>query len=614
MTVRLDPELPVPGLGGPLPRLPTPGGDALLAGRAAPCPFVVEGGASTLTGAERGGLDAVHLAGRLVARDLQADVGMAVNVLATPSSVQRERVGARGSVLETALVAPTLPLVAVQWRAPDGAPPLSGVSLSLVLFPGVRSVRYRIAPEGIRAVAHEDDEASVLDLRVVPAPAGWSAVEAEGGGVLVRAGVEEEGSVTLLLSGGEGDRADRALAAGRHLEAHARIAAEEASLESVTTLAATTGVADLDRGVLWATRRLQAAARRARAGPPAPETDGGALFWSGVAAAAIGDEGGGVPTALDAMGGDVDVGLGLPLPAEALGTLLAARTALTTGRARALLGRARSLDPAVLTSARREAGEAWAVWSLALRRAADALRHAAPPDLVRELRAEALEPPRGGSRTLPMAGRRQASAAADLLERLIFPSTRPDLPVGGASHTDALDPWVRFARGEPDLAYAAWRGTVAEGVSAEDGRPGRGMWDADPGSPGAAPRAGILLATLAHGLLGLDPDAPAGRIGIAPRLPTHLRAFGVKGIRMADVRLSLTYRREGGRHRLEVDLAEGREPPLAVLGPTFPCGALRRVLVDGEPADLEAEETPGGVVVRVQLPVTGRRVLEVQER
>ncbi len=615
VTVRIDPELPVPALGGPVPRLPTPGGDALLAGRAGACPYVVEGGASTLTGSERGGVEAIHVGGRLVARDLQADVGMAVNVLVTPASMQRERVGTRGSILETSMAAPTLPLVALQWRAPDGAPPLGGLDLSVVLLPGARNVRYRIAEEGVRAVAEEDDEAWVVDLRVWPAPSSWSAVETDGGGILVRAAVEDEGPVTLLLTGGLGDLAEQALSAGRHLGAHARLAAEEASFESVRTLASATGVADLDRGVLWATRRLQAATRRGRGKPPPPEVDAGALFWSGVGAAAIGDEAEDALAVLATLEGDTDAGLGALLPVEALTTLLAARATLTTGRARRLLDRVRSLDPEGLDSARRAGGDAWAAWRLALRRSADALRHTAPADLIRELRAEASRSPEGEHRRLPMVGQGSPSSATALLERLLFPSPRAARPPGPAPHADdTLDAWVRFVRGEPGHAYAAWRSGLAEGLDPSEETRGRGMWDADAhGPPRAAPRAGVLLATLAHGLLGLDPDAPSGRVGMAPRLPRQLRSFGVRGIRVGDVRLSLTYRRTGGRHRLELDLREGREPPLAVLGPMFPCGGLRRILVDGEPVDLETEETSDGVVVFVQLPVTGPRVLEVEE-
>ncbi|MEJ2204439.1 MAG: hypothetical protein P8170_10035 [Gemmatimonadota bacterium] len=82
---------------------------------------------------------------------------------------------------------------------------------------------------------------------------------------------------------------------------------------------------------------------------------------------------------------------------------------------------------------------------------------------------------------------------------------------------------------------------------------------------------------------------------------------------MGDARLSLTYHRTGARHRFVLDLTQGREPPMVAMCPTLPCNDLRAILVDGEQADLETEEAPEGRIVRVQLPVDGRRVLEVDE-
>ncbi|MEJ2204440.1 MAG: hypothetical protein P8170_10040 [Gemmatimonadota bacterium] len=475
----------------PLPTLPGPGGEALLGGRAAAAPFVLEGETATMTGWERRGVELIQLAGRSAARDLHADVGMAVNVLFTPWSMTRERVGERGSVLETCLVAPTLPLVAIQWRAPDGAPPLRGLALSVILMPDAGSVGYQACDTGIRAVDSDGDW--IVDLSVLPEkPSSWTAVEGDGGGIRVHVSVAAEGPVTLLLTAGPADRADRARTAGAHLLAHARMADHQADIGSMDTLAAVGGADEMDRGVLWATRRLQAAVSRACAGPPSRKTDAGALFWSGVGAAAVGD----AATAVDVLGlldtleGDADVGLGCPLPIEALTTVLAARTVLTAGKPGTLAARARSLDTELLDSARRTGGDRWSVWSLALRRSADALRYSAPPDFIEVLRAEAANPPGGGNRTLPMVGQGPPPSAGVLLEHLLFPTGPAGPAPADPTRLDALDPWIRFVRGEVRDAYGAWRSRLTQGLSPGDAR-SRGMWDSvlPPEPSRAAPAA-----------------------------------------------------------------------------------------------------------------------------
>ncbi|HSG48176.1 MAG TPA: hypothetical protein VLA43_10210, partial [Longimicrobiales bacterium] len=123
-----------------------------------------------------------------------------------------------------------------------------------------------------------------------------------------------------------------------------------------------------------------------------------------------------------------------------------------------------------------------------------------------------------------------------------------------------------------------------------------------------------VLGTLAFGLLGLEPDAPSGRVRIAPALPAHVKDFRVRGIRVGDARLELAYGREGRVHRFHLDALDGRVPPMVVLEPSLPLAALGAVRVDGAPAELTA--TPAGTRTRlqIQIPVDGPRLLEIEDQ
>jgi hypothetical protein len=111
-------------------------------------------------------------------------------------------------------------------------------------------------------------------------------------------------------------------------------------------------------------------------------------------------------------------------------------------------------------------------------------------------------------------------------------------------------------------------------------------------------------------MLGVAPDAPVGRIRIAPRFPGHLRSFTVAGIALGETRLRLAYERRGDRHRFTVAPEHAAVPPLLVLEPTVR-GRIRSIRIDGEPAELDAREIGLLSTVPVQLPVDGERTLDV---
>jgi len=119
-----------------------------------------------------------------------------------------------------------------------------------------------------------------------------------------------------------------------------------------------------------------------------------------------------------------------------------------------------------------------------------------------------------------------------------------------------------------------------------------------------------LLLALVHGLLGLEHDAPVGRLRIAPRLPSHLTSFAVRGIALGDSSLRLEYERDASTHHFELTPEFASVPPLIVFEPTV-AGTVREVRVDGALADLSLRIHGDFCVVPVQLPLDGARSLDI---
>ncbi|MHB1193522.1 MAG: hypothetical protein ACYC6F_10795 [Longimicrobiales bacterium] len=609
MTVRIDPSLgsvaqqAAPGaLGLTEPGLARPGAAGVA-------PFLLEGERLAVTGTERHGDHAFWLGGRLVAEGLATDAGAGVNLVAAPASLRRELLGPRGTLLELTLAVPTLPLAAVQWRAPENGRRPGVLGLRLALLPGCAEVRYHVQGEGVRCVGDEGRGELAVELRVHPEPAEWRVAEAADGGIEVRASVSADGPVTLVLAAGSRATAARAMAATPHLTAHELRAAADADAASRGTLTTSTGVPELDHGVSWAAARTRCGLLRGSS------VSAEGAFWAGLGAVAMGDASAG-EAAVDALrchgSESVPWRLGSPVPADALATLLAARLTLLSGDPARALEALRLLPPEEV-AARRAGGDppAWALWALALGSLADALRYAAAEAEIRALReAAALGRSQGPVVRLPMAGHPLTGEGAVALGRLL--SLSAPLPAPAEPDTP-LGTWALWTAPDPDAAWTAWRSLLGRGLAGGVG--GRGTWDAPTRPPGAAPEAGILLCGLAHGLLGLTPDAPSGRIRIAPSFPTHVSAFRASGIRVGEAALEFRYEREDRTHRLRLDPTRGRVPVTVVLEPSVPGAAHGaapvEARVDGVRAELDAAAVGTRTRFRVQLVLDAPRTVEL---
>jgi hypothetical protein len=621
--IRLDPDLGTPTARGAPAVIEDAGTAVAVAAPSGPGRFLVAGAHAAAGGTERDGVEAVRLGARLVAGAVRAHAGGGANVVTSPALVRRELVGRRGVTLETILAIPTLPAVAMQWTASPGAHAPAVQDLSIHLLPGAADVRYAVGEAGIRAVdgAHGNE---VVELCVHPTPRGWSAREGEGGGLCVTAAVESEGPVTLVLAAGPRSGVDTTLSTAWALGGHAARAVRDADPRQSRTLAVATGMPAVDQAWVWATSRVRTALGWAGPGPGVHPED---AFWSGIGALAIGDG----ATAVAALGlleecaaPETDPGLGAAVPTAALATVLAARVALTLGDVAPALRHARRLLAGGLDPTRGLAdAEGREMWAFALASLADALHGAADPETSRRLRSGLTTPPAthpagDGPARLPMlrAATAPPRAARHLRALLLGPGGSPHAPpaLGGPGIRPALAAWGALVSNRPDEGYAVWGGILGDGLRGGHvgGEGCRGVWD--PTSDllrAGAPEAGILLATLAHGVMGLAPDAPAGRLGLAPTLPTHSDSFQARNIPVGDVRATLEYRRSGPTHRFTLVPLEGRVPPMVVFEPAVAGGRVRAVRVDGRAAELDTLEARGRTRVRAQLPLDGVRILEI---
>lgn len=197
-------------------------------------------------------------------------------------------------------------------------------------------------------------------------------------------------------------------------------------------------------------------------------------------------------------------------------------------------------------------------------------------------------------------------AAGEVLGRLAagdFEAVRGFLRVAADHRTRCL---FRVLAGRS----LAWSGDRAPGLP--DGP--------DALDPGTAPR-GVLppvdpaaepVRRVVEGLLGVEPDAPRGRLVLRPRLPESWDHLEVRGLTIGAAAVDVAYRRNGSAHRLTLTQTRGSVPLQAVLAPELPGGRVRETRVDGEPAELDPVREDGRWRVPVQLVLDVPRTLEVE--
>ena len=594
---------PIPELGAAIPAL-------AVSGTASADRFLIEGEAASAQGVLNGGIDRIRIHDRVVVRDLKVEGSLGINFVEMPGALRRERSGPLGTIMEHLVVTPTLPLVAVQWSS---SPVGNDGALRLTITPGGPEVRYDVRDGVLRAIGRDPDRSVAIAL--YGGTGTWALADDGDGGVLASHEMGGDGPLTLLVTEGSEATLRSAFAAAAHLPAHERRAAS-AETDGMRVL---TGVPELDDSVAWASSRVRASLHRGsltspgrdalRSGREASPSSHDA-FWSGLGALAVGDTDS-ARRAVSLLEGLGEGDASQPAwPVEAMAALLAARLSLASGDASAARRQAQIIFEGNV-SARDLSPEEGDLWTLALELLADALRYAETDDRIEELRALAARlSPRGpGGRRLPMVSDQRRGPGGALLS--VLAGRWGHVPGTGIGRLDdALRTWSGFGE-DADAAWSRLRKTLSDGLAS--GPSGPASWDEseDVLAPGA-PITGALLAAFSHGVLGYMPDAPSGRLHLAPRLPSHVRSFTVEGLRLGPASITLRYERSGARHRFMLEPMSARVPPMLVLEPSIPGVHLAEAQIGGAPADLEAVVEGDRVRVRVQLPLDGPCTIDLR--
>lgn len=522
---------------------------------------------------------------------LAEGIGRAANLVLYPGVSRRDFAGPRGSVVESVVVARTLPLLA--WRLSGST--LGGTRVEVDLAPAAAEPVVERTEAGlvVRAGTHE------LRLGVWPAPA-EPQITSSGGAIRASIELSDEEATTITLACGTSAEAETAGRAVPHLHSHALGAARGAE----EVLRVESGIEAVDDGLSWAL---------ARAAGLATEGGGEALSL-GLASIALGY----APVAervIDRLRHSEPV----------VAALLAARLSSTLGRTHS----AAEIAADLLAPSGPQTGD---LLPLAADSLADALQFGATPEVLAALRRVAATPtaslgvapapttapdvasPAPRAVALPMA--RGGSTRAAWLRSVLRGD--PDSPplVADVPSSRARQAAAAF-RVDPDRAWADWRALLDEGLAG--GPTGPATWDdwarasvyadTDPGADRSSATAELILA-FAHGMLGLAPDAPVGRLRLAPRMPRHLTSFSTTGIPIGDGSIRMRYERDERELRFTLEPERIGVPPLLVFEPSV-AGEVEAVSLDGSRVELDLRPKGGRTVVPIQLPLEGRRALSI---
>lgn len=238
--------------------------------------------------------------------------------------------------------------------------------------------------------------------------------------------------------------------------------------------------------------------------------------------------------------------------------------------------------------------------------------------------------------------RRLRPRLARALEAALDAEGRPIPPPGAAFPTlprvlerlaDAVEPagdpaWTKDLRARASRLAAATTSRVLPVLGAAPVAPaGEGARDAvlppvqglaHPDDPGLLVRrtlhAARLVRTLVRGTLGIVPDAAYGRLRVGPDLPGNWPALELRGIRVADARVDLGYRREGDRHTFVLRPTAGRVPLTLILEPSLPVEGVESVELEGERVTVDSMRRGERWGVRFQFPLDGERTVVVVGR
>ncbi|MEZ4417104.1 MAG: hypothetical protein R3E10_15230 [Gemmatimonadota bacterium] len=141
-----------------------------------------------------------------------------------------------------------------------------------------------------------------------------------------------------------------------------------------------------------------------------------------------------------------------------------------------------------------------------------------------------------------------------------------------------------------------WSAQAAPGA---EGRPARHLGQASD------------LVRAVHSSVGIRPDAPYARVGVAPHCPPDWNAFALEHLRVGTSEMRVRYRRTDRSHRFDCEQTWGVVPLTVVLEPWLPVPTTAAAHVDGSPGEPAREPEGGGSRIRLQMPLEAPRSLEI---
>ena len=159
----------------------------------------------------------------------------------------------------------------------------------------------------------------------------------------------------------------------------------------------------------------------------------------------------------------------------------------------------------------------------------------------------------------------------------------------------------RHLRANVELMHARQRGAFDELLDGLEER-------AAGGCPDRAWSAAMLVLPMIEGLLGVDPDAAAGKLTVAPQLPPAWSRLEVTGLRCADSAYDAALQRRDGQ--LQVQIRRTLGPGLAVTCAPWLPSLPSRVEVDRR--EVTAEVTGWGTGFRCAVTLPGATEHEVR--
>ncbi len=162
------------------------------------------------------------------------------------------------------------------------------------------------------------------------------------------------------------------------------------------------------------------------------------------------------------------------------------------------------------------------------------------------------------------------------------------------------EPGLRHLSANAALAFGGERGAFEEMLHGLEERPVGG-------SPDRAWSAAMVVLPFVEGLLGVEPDAPAGRLTVAPQVPERWSHLEVLGLRCGESAYDLRFHRREGELAATVhrSLGPGLFLTLAPLLPSLPT----RVEADGEAVRPEVTAWGAGVRCAVSFEAAGEHTV-----